>query len=740
MAIFNPVIDKTGDPSYLSLSRETDKPLPNPVVEGRPAQPIMPAAPAPPATPVSGVERGVDRSYEAMFKSLAQGVNIAATGIDAGIKYKLENELRDRYRTIQDSEFGVGAATELAAARVPPTDVTGDSTEPVSILAGPNLKSQGKGLPAGAQGIVSKMQKFEDLHKSGQISQSYYLGVMNAEMSKFKANYPGYAPEVEEFTKNILGVNPANALRASLMADMDAKARAQAGSQNSELKEILTHAKYLPPTAAQDYAGGKVSIWDIRKIYSQRMGAEYNREQDRAIRTDDKEDKEFRSERYLKNATRDYVTTSMNNETMSAQIDPIIQKWKQPGYQPTPQEQEQVLLNLAQKEKEIDQGIDALAKGIDPITGESRLDANNGSPSTYLKQEQIEAIRKQAKAPLEIYKGFIGMKDYSLAGRWAEVTKGLEDKRMLDFQKDFPAIAKWGMVNKLAGPNMAPLILGPSGDAGLLPPLVRDMQKFMHMDTVGNPDPPPQKLQLDKAQTHLQTPKEKAQFVKKDIDLNGSILSGEAGADDQHIKQVAKSVYHPGNNIFSSISPNDYVDVYTKYTQPAVTAKIMDVTKSDPIVGARYLKWATDNFPVATQFELRTLAQNLKYESRISVEFDPQTNLLRLDTSSMTREQRRNAGSYISSVEKNVQNINRNMNNLAGILEANKRDVPGTMQQIFSGMGVELNLGKEPAKKPEAPTITPLKFSKYYTNRSSNLSDMDMQFEDGTFIPRVGNP
>src|SRR6185369_12343002 len=138
----------------------------------------------------------------------------------------------------------------------------GEGDAGTSILSGSgaggafaSTKSQGRGLPPGASGLISKMEGYNKLHQAGMMSNTYYLGVMNATMKTFKSSYPGFEKEVEDFTKEFLGVNPANALRQSLMNDADARAKALASAANSEVKEVMHYVDkgYLPPNFVEDY-------------------------------------------------------------------------------------------------------------------------------------------------------------------------------------------------------------------------------------------------------------------------------------------------------------------------------------------------------------------------------------------------------------------------------------------------------------------------------------------------------
>jgi hypothetical protein len=780
MASFSRTQDPLNDPSWLNYSRETDKPMAQPAREGLPASPVMPAPPAAPARPNLEVVTPRNESWETIGRSLAQGLDASVKNVYGGITDKIERDMRDVYRNIQSSEFGVGAATELAGMRVAPNDARGDNTSDVSILtaggeggylstSGGTVsgKSQGRGLPPGAKGLVDKMAGFNEMHKSGLISQSYYLGVMNAVMSQFKMNYPGFEKEIEHFAKDQLGVNPANALRQSLMADADARARALNAAQSAEIKEIAAHAKWLPENAYEMYRKGEWSMDTIRKQYMGQQAREHQTQTQFQFEENNTKLNTERSVRWSREAASNFVGLQMRNEFLRTGIPEMIEKLKG-GYQPTPDEQRGFQVSVAQFEAKLNQGINGIFKGVDPITGKRATGPNGETPDSFLSNTQRQDVVAAAMAPFKVYQGLISDKQFTLAGQWASVTQSMDDQTMYNFTKalgmtENQKLQNFTLLSK-KNPAIAQLLLNPAASKYLMP-IYESMDKIMGMNLMTTPEPKPHVDVLREANKVIETPEDRARVARANIARMTSIVAAPQ-ATTEEIVQAAGSLYHPNNNIFAPgvTNKNDHASVYQWYTSPAITQNI--ATKTDPLTFNRYQKWAVDYFPTAVQFNLRQLDQDLKLDTRLSVKYNEDTNLFELDTSKLTPQQRRAAAPYIEGVYGKVQTINQSVSNLTTILQAGKRDVKGTMDELFTGMGVNLNLGK-PKKKTEGTPPEeqggPMQFTQDFTNNNisaeqfisnpgrvarrgglqGNLSEMDLTLPDGTVIPRnpqMGRP
>lgn len=704
MAIYTPIAP-TNDPDYLRYSRGVDKGLPEAATAVRPTPAVMPGAPAEPVRPqLVTANRYVDQTYETAFKGLASGLGLGATAFDAALQNKIEDDVRNTYRGVQNKEFGVGEATALGGGRVPPNSATGSSGNvsydedgnPISVLpaAGTGSKLQGKGLPPGATGITNQMDTYEALYKQGKVSESYYNAVINSEMAKLQSRYPvGYEGIIEDLTQKYTGMRPPNALVRSLRADEDAKARANAAGQSKELKEIIDaqNKGFIWPTASRDYLSGTLSINDARVHIANREGA-YNESQRTHNQTEwNQKDLETNMSNNFAQNVRNFTVQQMNNHTFTPEAQGVLQSWRA-GVTPTTPQMQILQNEMANLEKGINDGISQMVNGYNPWTNKQDLAPGGHSPGSVLDNTKIASIVANATLPWSNYKKAIGIGDFSLAGGIAEQTKLLEDSRTRDFYTQFPGGLNAAIITKKLGPNALNLLY--TVNPTEMPPMLKGLWQFFKGDTLTKPAPAPQSEDLKKAANYLDTPKEKEQFVKQDVNYNTDILSGRVQADPQHIAAVAATVYHENNDIFGVVAPKNAANLYYQYTSSSVLKQMMKLRDEGGSEGMvawnKFQLWSADKVPVAIKDDMLNLQRLYQADGRFAVGYDEKEHkLVYVPNEPTNKLQARNAP-INTEAEKIITRVNANLDNLVNISEAGKRDTNLTLDTTFKALGIDL--------------------------------------------------
>lgn len=703
MPIYTPIAP-TNDPDYLRYSRGVDKGLPEAVTPVRPTPAVMPGAPAEPVRPtLVTANRYVDQTYETAFKGLASGLGLGATAIDAAMQNKIEDDVRNTYRGVQNSEFGVGEATSLGGQRVPPNQATGSSGNvaydedgnPISVLPAAGAgKSQGKGLPPGATGITNQMDKYNALYKQGQVSESYYNSVINSEMAKLQSRYPvGYEGIIEDLTAKYTGMRPPNALVRSLRADEDARARAAAAGQSKELKEIIDaqNKGFIWPTASRDYQAGTLSISDARVHIANREGSYNESQRNHNQKENNQKDLETNMSNNFAQNVRDFTVQQMNNHTFTPEAQGILQSWRA-GVTPTPPQMQLLQTEMAKLEKGINDGVSQMVNGFNPWTGKQDLAPGGHSPGSVLDNTKIASIVANATLPWNNYKKAIGIGDFSLAGGIAAQTTLMEDSRTRDFLKDFPGALEGTIITKKLGPNALNLLY--TVRPAEMPPMLNGLWQFYKGSTLTAPTTNPQSEDLKKASNHLNSPREKEQFFKQDVDYNTSVLSGTAKADPQMVAQTASTVFHENNNIFDIVAPKNAANLYYQYTSPSVLKQMMklrDEGGSDGMVAwNRFQMWSASYVPVAIKTDMQDLQRLYQADGRFSVGYnDNEHKLVYVPNAPTSKIQARNAPTN-TEAETIIFRVNANLDNLVNISEAGKRDTNLTLDTVFKNLGIDL--------------------------------------------------
>lgn len=214
-------------PDYLNLSRGTDK-----------ARAIA------------------DTSMGDLFKNVAaigdSAVKFAYKDIDQSIQKGLEDKING-----VRSDFGVDDATKIAASGVSPTEARGAASDFAFDPMAAGRSS--KGAPPGVAKVGNAISDLQTAYDQGKLSESYYNARLMAIVKEAKANNPGFSEEVDRHVQSITGINPANALRRSLLSDLDMAERARTAALSKDETFGNSHLGDMSPDVRMRWTQGERS-------------------------------------------------------------------------------------------------------------------------------------------------------------------------------------------------------------------------------------------------------------------------------------------------------------------------------------------------------------------------------------------------------------------------------------------------------------------------------------------------
>lgn len=126
-----------------------------------------------------------------------------------------------------------------------------------------------KPLPPQASREISQLQRLQQAYYAGNLSDSYYNAQLVSVSKQLRAQYPGYRDEVDAAVSQITGIQPANALRASLMRDIQANLSAQLANASSDDKWRDQNARFA---VAAGYDPYKTPIEVLKPAVAQYRG------------------------------------------------------------------------------------------------------------------------------------------------------------------------------------------------------------------------------------------------------------------------------------------------------------------------------------------------------------------------------------------------------------------------------------------------------------------------------------
>jgi hypothetical protein len=190
-------------------------------------------------TDLTGASRGMptNRAFEFLFEGLGEAVKVGAEAADTTVQEDIADDVYKIYDET-NADFGLDAAV------VQSQDAMGKTpTMPQEI--------------ADAEGHWNLLSRAA---ASGKLKPMHYWGRLENEVKALRQKYPGYRPQIDNIVSSITGATPANALRASLMSELDA---AQEGKSN-DMKFIDANSDHLSPASYQRVLSGEVSVTEAK--------------------------------------------------------------------------------------------------------------------------------------------------------------------------------------------------------------------------------------------------------------------------------------------------------------------------------------------------------------------------------------------------------------------------------------------------------------------------------------------
>lgn len=159
----------------------------------------------------TGASRGAgpDKSFEALFSGLGEGLTSAVQTADNFMKNSIEDDARYGFEALNDE-------SNLSVSTVP-QDI---------------LNSQ--------EGLT----KLAQAHVQGKVTQEYYYSRLASQLKGLRAKYPGYEKEVDDIVQKVTGTRPANAFRDALMANIE-RANAAVSSSQDKFQSFVTNSSNI---------------------------------------------------------------------------------------------------------------------------------------------------------------------------------------------------------------------------------------------------------------------------------------------------------------------------------------------------------------------------------------------------------------------------------------------------------------------------------------------------------------
>jgi hypothetical protein len=543
----------------------------------------------PSAQDYSSRSKGIDRARpNTAFGELFEGLGKV---VDSGIKTADQANIDQINRELEVSVDAVRGAQGVDAAVNDPT-VTGGNGINGASGASPTPPAIGVG--------TSEVARLTEAYKEGKISDTYYFAKIESEARRMRAKFPGYRDEIDQKVSSIIGTNPANALRSSIISDLKA-AQSEARSRTNSDEAIIERGKnYISPEKYQRYISGDKSpafvaelktdiqqqevktqsITTMQSQYALRKAQGAARQEDiEGIATKDATDTVWN----ILNAGVDAaggVTAAALNERIAAMSQ---------GKVPTPEEIGQIRTGVAALIQQTELALDKkFSAGFSSAP-------NSSYASEIRNPERIKQIKELAMAPIRGMEKALTDNNIGMFSYYANQAKLMKDGAVQDLYARSNAARNLAAASDILGPNLGPLLL----ENGVLGKVVSDFAKVITTDGIVKGVTGTGNMQ-DILRDSLRETRSQPNAAGLAKESAGDLLTTYRRAlanektDPRALSGLAKTIFNPERNFITDkdlLTSNSQMSVMAMYTGPDIVENLSKLKQIDPTAWTNYTRW-----------------------------------------------------------------------------------------------------------------------------------------------------
>lgn len=656
----------------------------------------------------TGRSRGVDRAqpnnaFGTLFEGIGNVVESVTKAVDDRNQRVIDDELRTGIDAIRGAQ-GVDAVVNN------PEVMLTNSQPGVGGTGGNGVNGGSATPPPTVDNATNEIARFTQAYKDGRISDTMYYAKVESLARQVRAKYPGYREIIDQKVSSIIGTNPANALRSSILQQLGAaqsEAKSKANSQESWVNQNL---EYIPPNLRQQWDAGNRSP----ELYAQMRDIANKRQIKKADVSDAKS--EYELARLAGNATEEQVLTIATKEANTivnniinnglsvggsgAQLYNSILEMVKTGKRPSPEDVQKFMQQYGALELQTDA---ALNKAFsDPFND------NGDSIASSLKGDttKLKNIKEQAMAPLKAMREALVNGDTGLFSLQATYAKAAQSKALSDLLEKSQAARTLGAARQIMGDNLGQLLLRP----GILGTVTNDFAAALRQLSVtelvsGQGPTANQQIKRAMAEAGGDTNKARVAIVAQLNASYGLIKSKELPTEA--LANTVTRLFDPGDNFLNSLSGNSREKMFLQFTSPEAVQNIARLKNENPTAWANYISWVDSSIQSSNVTNLGTIKQwttdavEANRRWRFGVVADENGRLVVQNANPAVANDAAMRGAESSGLTRAVQGINSSLDSLRRVAEANGSDPNQAVKDWLEIRGIIVPEG-ETAKRPLA--------------------------------------
>lgn len=657
MADFRQEVQPTSDPNYLRQSKEPDriKPLEQVSV---------------PANTIS------DTRFGTLLQGLGDVTSNALSLFDQTIKRNIVEDAHAKIDPLQDQHgssllpsdvqpiAGTGAKGRARLQSAQQYNLFGDGSSSfaptdanLAYAQMPAEITQPKDLPADAAIEIQRVSRMNEAYRQGTMSDSYYNSQLVATTKELRVRYPGYRDEVDAAVSQITGVQPANALRKSLLSDLNANAAARAGGASDAEKLLQKNATSITEIAPNFFSHRQLYVGKENNILTQAYQLDAERARVTAgtqrLTYDQSTAGQVMTDSAV-NVTRAAVAkfNSWVDPTDGKTINQKINELSNTGG--TPEQVANITNQLENIKRQVTQGINAEftdpAKGAGGKTLLAIGKQENAKAATDAALEPINAALKQVK------EGNIPMLK-TIMDRF-DLTKTSEAQRQME---NNPTVKFIAGLDKAGGQA---LIGSALQSTKLLPAFQKSLAEDKLIKTAAGDGSPISKHLDEAAKAGVSGGRVVTALVQGKLGIMNDDKIGSTGN-----VAAAKSLFD--EKFFSGLPEVEQQKTFNLLANNQHTARIVELDKKAPGLLQQYKEWSEYAASVVTSKGI-SAAQDAASDDRFKLSFNEKTMQLEMEPKPGMTNKLGNGQSNIGTAY--VRDLNQTLRTLVPIYKASGAD------------------------------------------------------------------
>ncbi len=621
----------------------------------------------------TGASRGPDRSayqpnrsFESLFSGIGEAVSGAASVAYSGIVEKAKNEWHNKLEPVRDAQ-GVG-------------DLTAGAT-----VSGKHPAGQ----PPQMESFADRASRLTAAYRDGRVGDTYYHSQLNAMSKEMRSKYPGFRDEVDSIIQKSTGIVPANALRNSVLAELQANRSKEDQAADRERTYALQNEKHWSPQMRERVAAGGPlpSVRELSPVVSGNEGRqrlvqatrgelELEQEQGRAVggRAAD----QFQSE------VQD-LSGKVFKEAVT-KLDQTIGKTLSSGAVPSAAELQQIEAAVQGLEMQFQNSVDRVLNGVPEGQRKSLAQLINDT-------EKVKKLREEALQPFMRIKDAISNQDFGLAKQSARFLSRMADAKGRELTTRFQSLETLAGLGQIPGGKEFIAQLGAiPGGAAVQTGVMKDIRDgFFMKQASGTGTLADEIREGNAANGGKDLP---ASYWKSRIEETVRTL-----ADPKTSPEIRANL---SKAFFNGALPFKEKDVaFRQLASPAVSAQMIANKDKQPEVYKQYADWMMKSF-FTVHKQLGDDVNSIAESKAFTAKFNPGTNQFELGltpegqravqprlrgalTDPLEAARRHIPGA--TSVIDSVNSMNKNLKVIEPVVRANGLEVGPEMEKLFKIQG-----------------------------------------------------